>query len=150
MFICPPTLHGRRGDLKGLKILIASLDGLVFYNGEMYGLEIKCPYSKFNKSLQEALCDKKFFLHENNGIKLKRRHPYYYQVQGQMFCANLRKVDFVVWFGDNEPLFKETICYDEDFMLNFVFPRLKYFYCRAVLPEFFYLPMGIRNLLSVQ
>ena len=75
-----------------------SLDGLVFNNGDLYGLEIKCPYSKFNKSLQEALCDKKIFLHESNGIKLKRRHPYYYQVQGQMFCASLKKVDLVVWF----------------------------------------------------
>ena len=47
------------------------------------------------------------------------------------------KVYLVVWFGDNEPLYIETIYYDEDFMLSFVIPRVVYFYCRAVLPEFF-------------
>ena len=54
-----------------------------------------------------------------------------------MFCSDFKKVDLVVWFGDDEPLYKETIRYDEEFMLNYALPRLEYFYCRAVLPEFF-------------
>ena len=116
----------------------ASLDGVVTCKNETWGLEIKCPFSKYNMSLQEALKDKKFFLVEDGGnFKLKRKHAYFYQVQGQMFCANLKRVDFVVWFGTGRPLFVETIWYDEEFMVNYVFPRLKYFFCRAVLPEFF-------------
>ena len=75
----------------------ASLDGVVTCKNETWGLEIKCPFSKYNMSLQEALKDKKFFLVEDGGnFKLKRKHAYFYQVQGQMFCANLKRVDFVV------------------------------------------------------
>ena len=70
-------------------------------------------------------------------MKLKRRYPYYFQIQGEMFCATLQRVDLVVWFGGSEPLFTDTIQYDEEFMLNYLLPRLKYFYCKAVLPELF-------------
>ena len=70
----------------------ASLDGVVTCKKGTWGLEIKCPFSKYNMSLQEALKDKKFFLVEDGGnFKLKRKHAYFYQVQGQMFCANLKE-----------------------------------------------------------
>eukprot|EP00794_Sanderia_malayensis_P016367 gene16367-biopygen12059 len=116
----------------------ASLDGMVSSGSDRWGLEIKCPFSKFKSSLQDALKDKKFFLADSDGtIKLKRKHKYYYQVQGQMFCANLKRVDFVAWFGGSEPLFVDSITYDEDFVLEYMLPRLKFFYCRAILPEFF-------------
>ena len=116
----------------------ASLDGMVSCKNERWGLEIKCPFSKFKTSLQDALKDKKFFLENNGGtIKLKRKHQYYYQVQGQMFCADLKRIDFVVWFGGSEPLFVESIQYDEEFVLSYMLPRLHFFYCRAILPEFF-------------
>ena len=118
--------------------LAASLDGIVSCKSEKWGLEIKCPFSKYNSSLDDAIKDRNFFLKQTSeGVKLKRRHKYFFQVQGEMFCANLRRVDFVVWFGDNKPLFIESIFYDEDFVLNFILPRLKFFHCRAVLPEFF-------------
>ena len=117
----------------------ASLDGIVSYQNERWGLEIKCPFSKYNYSLQHALTDKKFFLFKDDHgtIKLKRKHAYFFQIQGQMFCANLKCVDFVVWFGSDEPLFVETIWYDEAFVMDYLIPRLRYFYCRAVLPELF-------------
>ena len=142
------ALHEQGYNVKieevGLKVsqscpyLGASLDGMVFFDGEVWGLEIKCPFSKYNSNLEEALLDKKFFLKRDKGeVKLKRSHKYYYQVQGQMFCADVMRTDFVVWFGDEEPLFVETIFYDEHFTSKFVLPQLKFFYCRAVLPEFF-------------
>ena len=62
----------------GLKIsdtcsfLGASLDGLVYCGGEKWGLEIKCPYSKYQSTLASALSDKKFFLKEENEVRLKR------------------------------------------------------------------------------
>ncbi|XP_065067599.1 uncharacterized protein LOC135693141 [Rhopilema esculentum] len=51
----------------GLKVsqsrpyLGASLDGIVSCDGEIWGLEIKCPFSKYNSKLEEALLDKIFF-----------------------------------------------------------------------------------------
>ena len=70
-------------------------------------------------------------------VELKKNHVYYYQIQGQMFCSGLRKVDLVVWFGDNQPLFIQSIIYDEHFDQNSILPQLNFFYRRAVLPEFF-------------
>ena len=83
----------------------ASLDGIVTSDGDSWGLEIKCPFSKYNSSLTEALKDKKFFLIEKQKVELKRGHSYFYQIQCQMFCTGLQRVDLVVWFGDQEPLF---------------------------------------------
>ncbi|XP_065056985.1 uncharacterized protein LOC135685107 [Rhopilema esculentum] len=116
----------------------ASLDGIVTHKNEKWGLEIKCPFSKFNCTLKEAVLGKKFFLQNVGGnIKLKRQHPYYFQIQGQMFCSGLKTIDFVVWFGNSEPLFVETIWFDVDFVTSYMLPRLEFFYCRAVLPELF-------------
>ena len=39
----------------------ASLDGGVNCDGQTWGLEIKCPYSKLNSSLDKSLQDKTFF-----------------------------------------------------------------------------------------
>ena len=117
----------------------ASLDGLVEDNsGNRWGIEIKCPSSQFGKTLQEAIISKNFFLCKNgNEVNLKKSHKYFYQVQGQMFCANLMRTDFVVWFGDDEPLYVETIFFDELFWNSKILPGLDFFYRRAVLPEFY-------------
>ena len=115
----------------------ASLDGIVKCNGNVWGIEIKAPFSKFNSPLSEALLDKRFFLMKKNEVvKLKRNSKYFFQIQGQMFCSGLKRIDLVVWFGDDHPLFIETVKYDENFMQTCVLPQLKFFYCRAVLPEY--------------
>ena len=115
----------------------ASLDGIVQCNLDTCGLEIKCPYSKYNSTLSSALTDKTFFLKKNDTIELKRIHPFYYQIQGQMYCSGVKREDLAVWFGDSEPLCIVTIHYDEKFMENHVLLRLEYFHVRAVLPELF-------------
>ena len=104
----------------------------------VWGIEIKCPASKHLKSMTEVLADKSFYLYkDNNGsIKLKKSHSYYYQFQGQMFCADLQMIDFVVWFGDEISLHVETIYFDADFWRR-ILPKLTYFYNTACLPEFF-------------
>ena len=114
----------------------ASLDGIVQCNQDTWGREIKCPYSKYNSTLSSALTDKMLILKKNDTIDLKRSHPYYYQIQGQMYCSALKRVDPAVWFG-GEPLCSMTIHYDEKFMEKHVLPRLEHFYVRAVLPELF-------------
>ena len=54
-----------------------------------------------------------------------------------MFCANLIRRDFILWFGDDEPLYVEIILFDELFWNSMVLPGLDFFYRRAVLPEFY-------------
>ena len=45
-------------------------------------LEIKCSYSKLDNT-PEAVCEL-----ENSEVRLKRSHPYYYQVQLQLYVAS--------------------------------------------------------------
>ena len=118
----------------------ASLDACVtdINTNTEWGVEIKCPSSKVGLGIEAVLQDRKFYLHrESNGtIKLKNSHPYFYQIQGQLFCSQLDRVDFVVWFGDNVPLYVETIKFDPVFWEK-VLPRLDYFYRKAFVPELF-------------
>ena len=118
----------------------ASLVGLATdkQTGHQWAIEIKCPSSQFGKALQDAVSNKNFFLCKvGNQITLKKSHKYYYQIQGQLFCANLFRADFVVWFGDEEPLYVETIFFDDLFWNSKILPGLDFFYRRAVLPEFY-------------
>ena len=128
----------------------ASLEGIVQNDRETWGLEIKCLYSKYNSSLSSALNDKKFFLKKNKTVELQRKHQYYYQIQGQMYCTGLKRVDLVVWFGDEEPQLILTNYYDEQFMEKYVLPTLQYFHVRAILSEFFtkYVKHGLKFYLN--
>ena len=89
------------------------------------------------RTLAEALESKSFFLCQSGGkVCLKKNHRYFYQIQGQMFCSNLNKADFVVWFSDTEPIYVETIFFDVSFRNEKMFPGLSFFYRRAILPEY--------------
>ena len=60
-------------------------------------VEIKCPYSHRYHSVEQALEDRHFCLQKEDGkIVLSRQHPYYSQVQGQIFLAGVSYCDFVV------------------------------------------------------
>ena len=62
--------------------------------------EFKCPYSKRDKSPQEACSDQGFFCEMVNGkFSLKRNHQYYHQVQLQLYVATTRAswCDFCVY-----------------------------------------------------
>ena len=51
-------------------------------------LEIKCPYTKRAQSPQEACEDPSFYCTmEGNKLKLKFEHPYYHQVQQQLYAS---------------------------------------------------------------
>ena len=83
------------------------------------------------------LQDKRFYLHKKDGnICLKENHSYYYQIQGQMFCSQLKRVDFVVWFGNDLPLHVQTVTFDDKFWQK-ALPSIDYFYRRALVPELF-------------
>ena len=97
----------------------ASLDSVVTNVGnlETWGKEIKCPVSELDQSIN-ALKNKKFYL-ANGKIQLKRSHEYFYQIQGQMFCAQLERVDFVVYLRKNLPLSVEIVTFDKNFGKKF-------------------------------
>ena len=109
----------------------ASLDAVIknVDSGERWGVEIKCPFSKFSQNIDLVVSDKKFYLQKkDNNISLKKSHKYFYQIQGQMFCSNLNRVDLVVWFGNDKPLFVETVTFDDKFWKS-TLSRIEFFYC---------------------
>jgi YqaJ-like viral recombinase domain len=77
----------------------ASPDGLV---GEDKIIEVKCPYSLRQKSLQDAKKMKNFCLQLNASgcYELPRSHPYYDQVQGCLWVTGRSECDFIYWTPD--------------------------------------------------
>ena len=70
---------------------------------------IECIPGVNNPLICGGSIDKKFYLEKANGkIQFKRSYKYFYQIQGQMFCTQLKRVDFIVYFGKNVPLYVET------------------------------------------
>jgi len=76
---------------------------------------------------------KDFFLEKlSDGIiRLKRKHDYYIQVQGKLYAASnlaLKGIIFVVYFGEEMPLFKENIPFDGNQWNDELLPRLEYYF----------------------
>ena len=53
-----------------------------------------------------------------------------------MFCNQLKRVGFVVYFGKNVPLYVETVTFDEHFWQKILL-RIKFFFRIAVVSELF-------------
>ena len=104
--------------------------------------EFKCPFSKRNISPLDACSDPQFYCTmENNKLRLKRHHPYYHQVQLQLYvCQDMCCwCDFCVYtlkgvaveriFLDAEwcnTYIVELESYFDGYMLpEIVFPKLK-------------------------
>ena len=87
--------------------LAASPDGLFLKDGELCILEIKCPFTKKDANNVKD-CD---FLTEQG--YLKKSHPYFCQVQMQMFVCNATLCHFFVYAPKAHHLVQ--IQYDEQF-----------------------------------
>ena len=103
---------------------------------EPFGLaEIKCPYSHQNNTPEQACSNKDFFYALENGVfvKLKRAHPYYSQIQGQLAMTQRKWCDFVV----NTPkgLSIERVPFDRDFWKSELLPKLTSFFDNCLGPE---------------
>ena len=48
-------------------------------------------------------------------ISLNKSHKYFYQIQGQIFYIQLKRVDFLVYFRENVSLYVEIIMFDKNF-----------------------------------
>jgi len=105
--------------------IVASPDGL-FFNPTTRTegiLEIKCPFSARNCTVEEAL--KKLRYIDKTG-KLKRTHDYFFQIQCQMFCSEIHVANFVIYTFKGIHI--ETIHYDANFWHSTVLPKIEDFY----------------------
>ena len=120
----------------------ASPDAVVYdeTNANPFGLaEIKCPYSMRNKTPLEAAesrdfcCQLELISSGSRSLKLKRSHPYFCQVQGQMAITERDWCDFVVYTPKGISI--ERIPYDAEFWTNELLPKLTMFYDNCLGPE---------------
>ena len=121
--------------------LAASPDGIVMDTNSqpMRLVEVKCPFSAQDKTVEQACHEIKSFccsLDEAKKPYLKSDHDYYFQVQGQMAITGICECDFVVWTPKD--IFVQTIPFDSQFWNNTCLPKLKHFFFYFVLPEIMY------------
>ncbi|CAN7946065.1 unnamed protein product [Ixodes hexagonus] len=119
--------------------IAASPDRIVTMGTEEGLLEVKCPPSKMGLTPEEACKHTDFCCEIVDGeVHLKKNHPYYYQVQGQMAVTGHKWCDFVVW-TNNKTVARsthiETISFDEKFVQGELLPGLLYFAEHALFPE---------------
>ena len=113
-----------------LPFIGASADGVTLC--DCHGkrvIEVKCPYSFRDKTLQEFLADPNCYIQNN---KLRTNHKYYTQVQMQMYIHDVQQCDFVVW----SPKFTLIVYVHRDnvFCEKLITTCIS-FYRKCVLPE---------------
>ena len=120
----------------------ASPDGLVcrVQDNSIAGIvEVKCPYSARNCTVEEACHSKPnfFCLYDSveECVHLKKTHNYFYQVQGQMGVLNARWCEFIVWTPSSFTV--ETITFDSG-LWERALKSLVSFYITIMLPEIVY------------
>ena len=113
--------------------LATSPDGAVYDAtvSHPYGfLEIKCPFSQRHLSPVEACGSREI---EEEFPKLRRTHPYYSQVQGQMAIGGRMWCDFVIYTENGISI--KRISFDQTVRERELFPKLVCFWERCLAPE---------------
>jgi hypothetical protein len=90
-------------------MLAASPDGII---SDDILVEVKCPFSARNQEITETTVP--FLERSPTGYQLKKQHNYYYQIQGQLYCANRKFCKLIVY------TFKGLEIVDVEFDDNFV------------------------------
>jgi len=77
----------------------ASPDGIISVNDEKHLVEVKCPYSAWDMTVEEAVTTIQALCLSKQGdeLTLRHTHRYFYQVQVQLFVCKLSKCHFIVW-----------------------------------------------------
>ena len=110
--------------------LAATPDVLVSCN--CYGfrvLEIKCPSCIRHQLFLDAMQPRNkvsMCLASNGEFKLKKSHPYFYQIQSQLFCTNRMYGDLFIWTEEDwhlesttfDEFFRECIVMSKTFFIN--------------------------------
>ncbi|XP_064625475.1 uncharacterized protein LOC135486546 [Lineus longissimus] len=110
----------------------ASPDGKILDSNAGFGLlEVKCPASFKDVDPLEACASKNFYCELVEGKpRLKRKHSYFYQVQGQMGICGALWCDFVVY--TKRGMIISRIEYDEDFWME-IMKKMTIFYMTSCL-----------------
>ena len=96
-------------------------------------LDIKCSLSCTDKSFAKSAQKRSFCLvKQGRKLQLRRNHPYFYQVQVQMFAARESWCDFCMYSPTE--LHTERIVFEPQFFAS-VLPKLQNFYLKFVLPQ---------------
>ena len=116
---------------KSCHVLGASPDAKVvdFGCSLCFGLaEVKCPYTKLHVTPLEACSDPTFFMEKvsETECKLKRDHPYYAQVQGQLGITRAKWCDFIVYTGKG--IYIERVPFDATYWQNLRTELLQYYF----------------------
>ena len=133
--VCPVGFHVSTSH----PFLGASPDGGVYDPsniGEPYGFaEVKCPFKHRNSTPEQACSDPHFccVLTSSGEIRLKKHHPYYCQIQGQMAIGVRPWCDFIVYTSKGVTV--ERVHYDKEFWEKDLLPKLEEFYDKCVAPE---------------
>ena len=111
-------------------ILGASLDGIVDHETV---LEVKCPYSERNLTIEEAAKSETFCLEktESGQCALWKHHGCWHQVQGEMYFTHRKFCYFVVWTTKDVAILR--IEREENWVDNI--PRLTQFYLEHIFPK---------------
>lgn len=96
-------------------------------------IEVKCPLIGQERTASEVAKEVKFTETENGEIKLRKRHPYYAQIQLGMAICNVNKCDFVIYASYDKSCFIIAIPLDINF-LTLLLIRLKCVYFQHKLP----------------
>ena len=104
----------------------ASPDAKICDNSLTGIMEIKCPYSQRDSTINEAVSGADFCLENTeNGKKLRQNHDYYIQVQGQLLVTGAPFCDFVVY--TKKDIHIQRIVPNQEFIQN-VLNKLSDFY----------------------
>lgn len=116
----------------------ASPDGVIVCGNDKFVIEIKCPYSHRYETVQQAtMIDSNFPLckDELNGeLVVKKNHPYYFQMQLQMFVVRAKAAFLVIY--TLKDIFKILVPFSSSFMEHNI-PLARLFWEHCILPELF-------------
>ncbi|VDI39695.1 Hypothetical predicted protein [Mytilus galloprovincialis] len=120
-----------------VQFLGASPDGKVIDEHNEGLIEIKnILHNKVMTLLQATSSIKTFCLEKNNNeLKLKKTHNYFYQCQGLMNICKLPWIDFIVrttnlYDINIEGIYRDSVLWEQNLL-----PKLKAFFLNAMLPE---------------
>ena len=117
----------------------ASPDSLIIKNGDIKLLEVKCPYSVFQKEskLQKEIDSNKFYIKKDSAGKyfISDKHDYYYQIQGQLNITGISECILIV-FVPPKDIITVPVKRNENFFKTDMLQKLCSVYFEKLLPHF--------------
>lgn len=117
-------------------LLGATPDGVV---GDDLIVEIKCPYSAYRMTVEDAVRQKKInfwkYKQSTASYEINTNSAWYFQIQGQLKVTKRKACIFAVWTGPQNKMKVEYVVRRPDFWKNRMEEKLKNFYFKHLLPE---------------